>query len=106
VTAGIVDQPTDCRLVVEHRSSEALGAVMLDGVRVVILFGHVDTDEHVDVPMVEAAHPISIRVDTCRDARTARPPSTTLRISPEAHVPVRGQPRPDSTGGNTPQAIK
>ena len=37
------------------------------------------------------------------DARTVRPPSTTLRISPEEHVPVRGQPHPGSTGGKTPR---
>ena len=37
------------------------------------------------------------------DARAVRPQSTTLRFGPEEHVPVGGQPHPDSTVATPPR---
>jgi hypothetical protein len=43
----------------------------------VVLLGHVDTDEHLDVPMIELPHVPSFEFSVA-DARTVRPPSTTV----------------------------
>ena len=60
----------------------------------------IDPDEHLSFGSVHSAPPhLGHRI---ADRSEAQLPSTTLRISPEVHVPVRGQPHPNTAGGSTP----
>jgi hypothetical protein len=68
--------------------------------RVVVLFGDVDTDEHVDAVIIVACHAFSFESNPVamleRHGRH-QPPYESARSA----CPFGGQPHPDSTGGKT-----
>ena len=48
VRSGVVDEPADRRLVVRHAAGEHLDAARGHRAGVVVAFGYIDADEHLD----------------------------------------------------------
>ena len=95
---GVVDQAPDRRLVVAHAARQHLGAGRCHNAGVVVAFGDVDADEHLDVDAVGFLHGGTpwVRGHSQSDAPGACA-STTLRPAPRA-CPCQRSQAPDRGG--------
>ena len=98
VHGRVVDQAPDRRLVVAHAARQHLGAGRCHNAGVVVAFGDVDADEHLDVDVVGFLHGGTpwVRGHSCSDAPGACA-STTLRPAPRA-CPCQRSQAPDRGG--------